>query len=534
MELAAMASAAVPGLTPTGVAGSPDDAADFDAALLVDDAGRRWRVRAPKHLEASMRLETELLVLRTFVPAVRAELPFVLPYVAGTVRQGELCTFVYSHLPGATRSIDALMTSGRSVAEEIGRAMAAIHGLPRELVTRADLPSYSANEFRQRRLNELDQAATTGLIPSVLLRRWEHALEDVSLWRFKPTVVHGDLHEDNILLTGERVSAVTGWTDLRVGDPADDFAWLIAANDQRFTDTVHSAYLSASSDPEDPHLIRRAALSAEFALAQWLVRGVAAENSTMVDEAVEMLGTLEADVLAQEAADKRTGQARQAAAAARAAKVVVTPIEPAAAPAAGTDGPPSGTPSSGTPSSGDAATSGDVATSGDTEASGDTATSDDSATPEPATSDAPGDAVGDDAAAVSDDVNGRSDGLNDVGDSDGGSAEDDAAAVSDNVNGRSDGLNDVGDSDGGSAGDSDAGGADPVLADVIVLPTRTGAAAPGRDGGDAGDAGDAEDTGATAPAGDESRQRDGDTKHVSPESGETPTTALPLVPIRDK
>ena len=500
MELAAMASAAVPGLTPTGVAGSPDDAADFDAALLVDDAGRRWRVRAPKHLEASMRLETELLVLRTFVPAVRAELPFVLPYVAGTVRQGELCTFVYSHLPGATRSIDALMTSGRSVAEEIGRAMAAIHGLPRELVTRADLPSYSANEFRQRRLNELDQAATTGLIPSVLLRRWEHALEDVSLWRFKPTVVHGDLHEDNILLTGERVSAVTGWTDLRVGDPADDFAWLIAANDQRFTDTVHSAYLSASSDPEDPHLIRRAALSAEFALAQWLVRGVAAENSTMVDEAVEMLGTLEADVLAQEAADKRTGQARQAAAAARAAKVVVTPIEPAAAPAAGTDGPPSGT-----PSSGDAATSGDVATSGDTEASGDTATSDDSATPEPATSDAPGDAVGDDAAAVSDDVNGRSDGLNDVGDS-----------------------------DGGSAGDSDAGGADPVLADVIVLPTRTGAAAPGRDGGDAGDAGDAEDTGATAPAGDESRQRDGDTKHVSPESGETPTTALPLVPIRDK
>ena len=333
MELAAMASAAVPGLTPTGVAGSPDDAADFDAALLVDDAGRRWRVRSPKHLEASMRLETELLVLRTFVPAVRAELPFALPYVAGTVRQGELCTFVYSHLPGATRSIEALMAAGRPVAVEIGRAMAAVHALPRELVTAADLPSYSANEFRQRRLNELDQAATTGKIPAVLLRRWEHALEDVSLWRFKPTVVHGDLHEDNILLTGERVSAVTGWTDLRVGDPADDFAWLIAANDPRFTETVHGAYLKAGKDPEDPHLIRRAALSAEFALAQWLVRGVAAENATMVDEAVEMLRTLEEDVRAQEAADKRSGQTRTAAAA-RSSKVAVTPIEPPAAPAA--------------------------------------------------------------------------------------------------------------------------------------------------------------------------------------------------------
>ena len=535
MELAAMASAAVPGLTPTGVAGSPDDAADFDAALLVDDAGRRWRVRAPKHLEASMRLETELLVLRTFVPAVRAELPFVLPYVAGTVRQGELCTFVYSHLPGATRSIDALMTSGRSVAEEIGRAMAAIHGLPRELVTRADLPSYSANEFRQRRLNELDQAATTGLIPSVLLRRWEHALEDVSLWRFKPTVVHGDLHEDNILLTGERVSAITGWTDLRVGDPADDFAWLIAANDQRFTDTVHSAYLSASSDPEDPHLIRRAALSAEFALAQWLVRGVAAENSTMVDEAVEMLGTLEADVLAQEAADKRTGQARQAAAAARAAKVVVTPIEPAAAPASGTNGSPAV--SSGTAASGAAAPSGAAVPSGDAVPSGNTPaaaadTPADTETPGPAASDAPGNAAGDDPE-VPDDLNGR----NDDGDS-----------------------NDGGGSDGDAAKGADAAGdADPVLAEVIVLPARTSVAAPGRDAeaapeedtadttdsagttdsadsSGAEDPTDIKDTGAEdkTPAADGgAADRDGDAKSASPDSGTTATTSLPLVPVRD-
>ncbi|MCQ1985386.1 phosphotransferase [Arthrobacter sp. zg-Y844] len=414
MELAAMASAAVPGLTPTGVAGSPDDAADFDAALLLDDAGRRWRVRSPKHLEASMRLETELLVLRTFVPAVRAELPFALPYVAGTVRQGELCTFVYSHLPGALRSIDALVTAGSSVAMEIGRAMAAIHAIPRELVTSADLPSYSANEFRQRRLNELDQAATTGKIPAVLLRRWEHALEDVSLWRFKPTVVHGDLHEDNILLTGERVSAVTGWTDLRVGDPADDFAWLIAANDPRFTETVHAAYLEASNDPEDPHLIRRAALSAEFALAQWLVRGVAAENSTMVDEAVEMLGTLEEDVLAQEASDRRDSQARAAdaraaeadaaaAAAARpaAAKVTVVPIAPDAAPAA------SGGNDTG-PDTGSVNRVVDTGTGSDTENGTETATATATDRPEPDESvrgtlapdeGTPGEAAADEAAA---------------------------------------------------------------------------------------------------------------------------------------
>ena len=125
------------------------------------------------------------------------------------------------------------------------------------MVNNADLPSYTANEFRQRKLNELDQAATTGKIPPALLRRWEHALEDVALWRFNPCVVHGDLHEDNLLVDGDSVTAVTGWTDLRIGDPADDFAWLVAVHEQSFADVVLESYRKYRKDPVDPHLMRR-------------------------------------------------------------------------------------------------------------------------------------------------------------------------------------------------------------------------------------------------------------------------------------
>ncbi len=300
MELAAIASAAVPGLAPTGVAGAPDDTADFDSALLVDDSGKQWRVRSPKHVEASMRLETEVKALRAFTPAVKAELPFLIPHIAGSVRQGNISTFVYSHLEGTTRSLDALASAGPGMAAELGRTIAAIHQLPQLLVEQADLPSYGANEFRQRKLNELDQAATTGRIPAVLLRRWEHALEDVALWRFSPSVVHGDLHEDHLLVSAGRVAAVTGWTDLRIGDPADDFAWLAAAADHSFVDGVYSAYAAASELPVDPHIARRASLAAEFALAQWLVRGISLEDPQMVSEAEEMLETLQADVEASE------------------------------------------------------------------------------------------------------------------------------------------------------------------------------------------------------------------------------------------
>jgi aminoglycoside phosphotransferase (APT) family kinase protein len=296
IELAAVATAAVPGLTPTAVSSAPDDPADFDSALLLDSEGKRWRVRSPRHAEASARLETEFLVLRAFAPAIRAELPFLMPTVAGSVRLGALTTFVYSHLAGSTRSVEDLTAGPAELAKEIGVALAAIHDLPQQLVSNADLPSYTPNEFRQRRLNELDQAATTGKIPSALLLRWEHAMEDVSLWRFNPCVVHGDLHEDNLLVDGRRVTAVTGWTDLRIGDPADDFAWLVASNEQDFVDAVLAGYTAGRRDTPDAHLLRRAALSAEFALAQYLVKGIAAGDDAMVAEAEDMLETLAADI----------------------------------------------------------------------------------------------------------------------------------------------------------------------------------------------------------------------------------------------
>jgi hypothetical protein len=98
------------------------------------------------------------------------------------------------------------------------------------------------------------------------------------------------------MVDGDRVTAVTGWTDLRIGDPADDMAWLVASNDQDFVDAVLEHYTSSRRDVPDTHLLRRAALSAEFALAQYLVKGVAAGNQEMIDEAESMLAVLAEDV----------------------------------------------------------------------------------------------------------------------------------------------------------------------------------------------------------------------------------------------
>jgi macrolide phosphotransferase len=94
----------------------------------------------------------------------------------------------------------------------------------------------------------------------------------------------------------------------------------------------------------DEHLMRRAALAAEFALAQWLVRGVANEDEDMAAEAEAMLLELRDDVedhggqeisLAPPGPRAVTTPAAAAAAAAPAPEAEASAPEPATSAAAG-------------------------------------------------------------------------------------------------------------------------------------------------------------------------------------------------------
>ena len=161
-------------------------------------------------------------------------------------------------------------------------------------------------------------------------------MEEEPLWRFTPVPVHGDLHEDNLLLERGRVVGVTGWTDLHVGDPAGDVAWLAAATDPDLADRVLDAYAArradaGAADDGDAHLMRRAALLAEFALAQWLTRGLDRHDEGMVAEAEAMLAELEGDVRAAQEAAARQAEADAAADAAEDARDAAEDAREAAA-----------------------------------------------------------------------------------------------------------------------------------------------------------------------------------------------------------
>lgn len=288
LTLAALASAAVPGLDPVTVGASVVDGLDFDVALVGDSRNRRWVVRAPRRTAASAMVDVEARLL----PQLATRLPVAVPQPAGwcDLAEGGRCV-VYPFVPGLPL-FPADLTPDGTLAHELGRVLAALHDVPPEVFDEAGAPTYTAEEYRQRRLADVDRAAATGHVPAALLTRWEKALERVTHWRFAATPVHGDLAAEHVLVDAGRISGIVDWGEARIADPADDLAWVVLGAESAALDAVLEAYAMARAEQPDRHLLDRAQLAGELAFARWLLGGVAADDAHVVDEATAALADL--------------------------------------------------------------------------------------------------------------------------------------------------------------------------------------------------------------------------------------------------
>ena len=296
LVLAALASAAVPGLHPRSSHSTEVGGNDFDTAVVTDSESRHWVVRAPRRAAAGAQLQSELALLGLLADPGRCSLPFAVPAPAGSAAlpEGGRCV-VYPYLPGSPLHPGDL-APGPGLAAALGRALATLHDVPRSVIEDAGLPSYEATEYRERRLSELDRAASTGHVPARLLARWEKALEDVGRWRFQSCVVHGDLVAEHVLVDDGQVTGMLDWSEARVADPADDLAWIAVGADSEALDSVLESYAVSRTDSPDRHLAERAQLAGELALARWLLHGARHDDSSVVDDATQMLRDLDADV----------------------------------------------------------------------------------------------------------------------------------------------------------------------------------------------------------------------------------------------
>lgn len=297
--LAALASSAVPGLDPVAVEGVPSRPGDlFEIAYVEDSQDRRWVVKAPCTAAAGAMLDD----ITALSGLLGRRLDVAMPMVRGHAPVPEGRASVYLRVPG--RPLDFAGLAPGNLAAEVARTLAHIHNVEHLLFEEAGRPTYDAEAHRHRRLSELDRAAATGHVPTGLLTRWEHALEDVSLWRFAPSAVHGTFTGANVLASFDdeddsssgRVRGVLAWEESRIGDPADDFAELASVAPPETLDAVLEAYAQSRVERPDAHLVRRARLAAEMTPLRTLLHALASGQLDVVERTAGELRALDARV----------------------------------------------------------------------------------------------------------------------------------------------------------------------------------------------------------------------------------------------
>lgn len=290
LTLAALATSAVPGLI---IHGSRQHfgtgGGEFSSAVLVCET-EDLIVRVPRTPSAEVQQSAELLSLAALSAGARAELPFAVPESRGVTRAGDSRAVVSTFIAGETVAADVL-DPGALLLAPLAEALAAIHHLPLSIARQNGLTVQSAEDVRLAIARIVERAEATRFLPDVVHARWTQKLREPELWDFAPTLTHGSLGIDQLLVADDTIVGILGWSELGVGDPAADLAWLLGSG-PGVLQQVLDRYTPLRATGNIEVFTQRIALHHEIELAKWLLHGVDQHDSAIIDDAVALLDSL--------------------------------------------------------------------------------------------------------------------------------------------------------------------------------------------------------------------------------------------------
>jgi macrolide phosphotransferase len=302
VSLAAFAAASVPGFEPSRTVAIPTPQDDVDVAGVIGQDQRKVLVTCPRSTAGGVRLEKELSITAALSQHLLGDL---VPAVLGSVKLTEGGRAAVTEVHAGSPLLLDRLDQDRELAASLGEVIARIHTIPPASVETVGAEAYTAQALRESHRTQMARAQEVQPLPVAVVQRWESLLADDALWDYDPVFVHGDLSEESLFYRGSRITGVRGWDAARIGDPADDLAWLASALEEDAFEALFSAYRSTLTVPAHPHLLERAQAVGEFAVMDWLLHGVEAEDEVIIDDARAMLRDLEADIsqLAKEEAE---------------------------------------------------------------------------------------------------------------------------------------------------------------------------------------------------------------------------------------
>jgi aminoglycoside phosphotransferase (APT) family kinase protein len=193
------------GRTPEGIV-EIDVGYDFEVAIVDDE----WVFRFPRRTGVEAALEREIAILPAIAPALPADVPS------------------FEHVSRDPLFVGYRMIRGTPLVDEdpdgVRAFLVALHSFDGSALPVA--PHDWVEAYREQ-CAEFERL----VLPVVDVDRRADArrlfAEVETLVGFEPSLVHADLGPEHLLVHDRRLCGVIDWGDLRLGDPALDYAWLL-------------------------------------------------------------------------------------------------------------------------------------------------------------------------------------------------------------------------------------------------------------------------------------------------------------------
>lgn len=183
-----------------------DDGYDFEVAIVDDD----WVFRFPRRAAVEEALELEIAALPALAPALPVDIPSF-EYISRSP------LFVGYRLIRGQPLVD-------EDAEGVRAFLEALHGHD---ASGLPLERHDWVEAYREQCAEFERL----VFPVVDLDRRAQAQrlfgEVETLVDFRPSLIHADLGPEHLLVRDGRLAGVIDWGDMRLGDPALDYAWVL-------------------------------------------------------------------------------------------------------------------------------------------------------------------------------------------------------------------------------------------------------------------------------------------------------------------
>ena len=288
--LTAWAIGKVPSLHIDGYRETSIDGLDRVTCRTADDV--IITIASPTTPEAAKQQDREHAAGRLLSAGVRERLGFDVPHTLAAGLLDKHRMVITQEVLGSPLSAQRDI---KPVLPSLARAVANLHSLPTNIVKKNSIPVQTPLDCLRDAAGLIDRAHQTTRVPSALLDRWDAAIEDTELWQFTPTITHGNLELESILVEGTEVVGIVKWAESTVGDPAADIAHVVGLVAPEVASRFVSEY-SALRGTTDRRIGHRARFLAELGTASWLLVGVDANDEATVDDAVALLTSLAATV----------------------------------------------------------------------------------------------------------------------------------------------------------------------------------------------------------------------------------------------